>query len=206
MNTVDQIAREPVLLAYPWFLLQSFARALSLRLMARWNGGRCRLGRSVRLKHRVLFQGRGTLVVGERAALGYRMAGAPAQPIVLQPREPGAVISVGPRAALMNGCELIARVRIDIGADCRIGPHTLIYDSDFHELAPQRRDEAGRSAPVRIGENVWIGSRAMILKGVSIGRDAVVAAGSVVTRDVSTGSIVAGNPARPVGSVDSAQG
>ena len=103
----------------------------------------------------------------------------------------------------MNGCELIARTQIEIGANCRMGPHTLVYDSDFHELAPDRRDEPGKSAPILIGDNVWIGSRVMILKGVSIGKDAVIAAGSVVTKDVPQGSIVAGVPARQVGTVPS---
>jgi maltose O-acetyltransferase len=198
---VLKVVHEPVLLAYPLFLLQSFWRVLLLRLMAWWNGGRCRVGRSVRIKHPARFQGRGTLILSNHVTLGYRLAGAAGMPIVLQPREPEAVISVAEHAAVMNGCELIARIQIAIGANCRIGPHTLVYDSDFHGLSPDRRDEAGKSAPVVIGENVWIGSRAMILKGVSIGRDAVVAAGSVVTKDVPQGCIVAGNPAKQVGTV-----
>ena len=201
MDKVLKVVHEPVLLAYPLFLVQSFYRVLLLRLMAWWHGGRCRIGRSVRIKHPTRFQGRGTLILSNNVTLGYRLAGAASLPIVLQPREPEAVISVADDAALMNGCEFIARIQITIGANCRIGPHTLVYDSDFHDLSPERRDASGRSAPIVIGENVWIGSRAIILKGVSIGRDAVIAAGSVVTKDVPNGSIVAGNPARQVGTV-----
>jgi maltose O-acetyltransferase len=54
---------------------------------------------------------------------------------------------------------------------------------------------------VILEDNVWVGSRTTILKGVTIGKDAVVAAGSVVTRDVPAGAIVAGNPAKLIGSV-----
>ena len=202
MDKVLKIVREPALLAYPLFVLQSVTRALLLRVMAWWNGGRCQIGRAVRIKHPTLFQGRGTLILSDHVTLGYRLAGAANIPIVLQPREPDAVISVAGHTAVMNGCELIARVRIAVGANCRIGPHTLVYDSDFHELSSHHRDEGGKSAPVLIGDNVWIGSRAIILKGVSIGTDAVIAAGSVVTKDVPTGSIMAGNPARQVGTVE----
>jgi acetyltransferase-like isoleucine patch superfamily enzyme len=85
--------------------------------------------------------------------------------------------------------------------DCRIGPHTLIYDADFHGLAPDQRDELGKTAAVHLEDNVWVGSRSIILKGVNIGRDAVIAAGSVVTKNVQAGAIVAGNPASQVGSV-----
>ena len=75
----------------------------------------------------------------------------------------------------------------------------MIYDSDFHDLAPKTRHESsGASKPVFIGDNVWIGSRAIILKGVEIGDNAVVAAMSVVTRSVPSNSLAAGNPARVV--------
>ena len=102
----------------------------------------------------------------------------------------------------MNGCELIARNSIHIGENTRIGPQTLIYDSDFHEIDPSRRHEPGRTEGVVIADNVWVGSRAIILKGVHIGKDAVVAAGCVVSKDVPAGAIVAGNPMRVVGNVD----
>lgn len=64
-----------------------------------------------------------------------------------------------------------------------------------HGLKPEDRFN-NHVAPVSLGKNVWIGSGAMILPGVSIGDNAVVAAGSVVTKDVAAGTVVAGNPAR----------
>jgi len=71
-----------------------------------------------------------------------------------------------------------------------------IYAADHPRDAAQRRDGLEFSRPVRIGRNVWIGGGAIILPGVTIGDDAIVGAGSVVTRDVPAGATVVGNPAR----------
>lgn len=205
MNKIPNVFREPVLILYPFNLILSAIRVLCLYAMAWWNGGHCQIGQKVRVKHPTVFQGRGTLILSKSVNLGYRLVGGINVTIVLQPRETGAIIDIGERTAIMNGCEIIAMTSIKIGADCRIGPHTLIYDSDFHGVAPDRRNQSGETSPVSIGDNVWIGSRSIILKGVSIGRDAVIAAGSVVTRDVPDGVIVGGNPAKQLGSVTSFQ-
>ena len=101
---------------------------------------------------------------------------------------------------LLNGALVMAEERIEIGSYCLISWNVGIADSDFHPLAPaQRRVDAlalapffeGRpprpklkTRPVRIADNVWIGMGAIILKGVTIGENSVVAAGSVVTKDV----------------------
>lgn len=83
--------------------------------------------------------------------------------------------------------------RITIGRNAHIGPEVLIRDSDSHSTG-----EGGRppTQPVTIGDHVWIGLRAIILKGVTIGDGAVVAAGSIVTKDVAPHTLVGGNPAR----------
>jgi len=85
----------------------------------------------------------------------------------------------------------------------RIGPYVTIADSDFHDL--HQRGVRPPSAAVTIGDHVWIGGKASILKGVTIGRGAVVGIGSVVTRDVPPFAIVAGVPARVIGAVDEAR-
>ena len=103
---------------------------------------------------------------------------------------------------------------MEIGSHCLISWGVGIADSDFHPVSaaarrvdaealapyyegkPERPLEAVRSRPVRIGNNVWIGMNAIVLKGVTIGDDCVIAAGAVVTKDVPPGTIVAGNPAR----------
>lgn len=193
--------RTPVFYFIPVKFLLSPLRVLRFYLAAWWYGGHCEIGKAVRVESSARFQGQGTLMLRDRVTLGYDLAGGINLPIILQPRESEAVIQIGQRTTIMNGCEVIARASIVVGTDCRIGPHTLIYDADFHCLAPDKRHQNGKTQPVNIGDNVWIGSRAIILKGVSIGRDAVVAAGSVVTKNVADGEVVAGNPAKPIGSV-----
>jgi acetyltransferase-like isoleucine patch superfamily enzyme len=103
----------------------------------------------------------------------------------------------------MNGGSVTARSRqIHIGRRALIGPDCMIADSDFHiPWPPERRWEYAtteRDADVWIGDYVWIGARCMILKGVTIGDNAVVAAGSVVIDDVPPNALVAGNPARVI--------
>ena len=83
--------------------------------------------------------------------------------------------------------------QITIGDLCVFGEQVIIRDDDGHTL-----DDTPRTAPITIGNNVWVGARAMILKGVTIGDGAVVAAGSVVTKDVPGGTLVGGVPARVI--------
>ena len=104
------------------------------------------------------------------------------------------------RIVIQDGCGISNSVlscheRITIGTNTMIGAECLIMDSDFHGL-PLGENRAIRSAPVQIGDHVFIGARAIILKGVNIGRKAVIGAGSVVTGDIPANSVAAGNPAR----------
>ena len=112
---------------------------------------------------------------------------------------------------LLNGALIMAEEKIGIGSHCLISWNVGIADSDFHPLEPTQRhidaqalapffkDRPARpklkTAPVRIADNVWIGMNAVILKGITIGENSVVAAGSVVTKSVLPNTVVAGNPA-----------
>ena len=112
---------------------------------------------------------------------------------------------------LLNGALVMAEELIQIGSHCLISWNVGIADSDFHPLAPAQRiidahalapffkDRPPRpeirTAPVIISDNVWIGMNAVILKGVTIGENSVVAAGAVVTKSVPPNVVVAGNPA-----------
>ena len=78
---------------------------------------------------------------------------------------------------------------IKIGKNCAIGPYAIILDSDGHQILGKCN-----TAEVIIGNNVWIGARVTILKGVHIGDGAVIAAGTIVNKDVPAKSLVAGNP------------
>jgi acetyltransferase-like isoleucine patch superfamily enzyme len=104
----------------------------------------------------------------------------------------GAELQLG--SGLVNyGAEIMCSTRITVGEGCWFGPRVMIRDDDEHEL-----NGGTRTAPIAIGDNVWIGARAIILKGVAIGDGAVVAAGAVVTKNVPPRTIVAGVPARVI--------
>jgi acetyltransferase-like isoleucine patch superfamily enzyme len=93
----------------------------------------------------------------------------------------------------LNGVHIDARELVQIGDNVRIAPYTIILDSDFHDIKDHFAD--GLSKPVIIEDNVWLATRCTILKGVRIGKGSVVAAGSIVTKDVPPNCIVAGIPA-----------
>lgn len=99
------------------------------------------------------------------------------------------------------------RTELDIALELHIGDHVLIAPGCFitdhshgHAQDALISRQGGKCRPVRIGNDVWLGAHAVVLPGVTIGDGAVVGAGAVVTRNVAPGSIVAGVPARPIGS------
>ena len=112
----------------------------------------------------------------------------------------GKNIRLGKRVFLNAGCRFQDQGGIEIGDDCLIGHNTMIATLN-HDLVPSRRGDL-QPAPVFIGRNVWIGANVTILPGVTIGDDAVVAAASVVTKDVPAKALVVGSPARVLRTVE----
>jgi acetyltransferase-like isoleucine patch superfamily enzyme len=111
----------------------------------------------------------------------------------------GATLTLGGGSAIGIRNIVNVAVGVHIGSRTEFSWDCQILDTDFHEIF----DENGRSRPVSqpvfIGDDVLVGTGSIILKGVSIGDGAIIGAGSVVARDVPANTIVAGNPARPVG-------
>lgn len=105
-------------------------------------------------------------------------------------------IRIGAHAFLNFNCVILDVVEVTIGEGAQIGPAVQIYTADHPRDPEQRRAGLEFGRPVHIGRHVWIGGGAIILPGITIGDYAVVGAGSVVTRDVSEGATVIGNPAR----------
>ena len=106
----------------------------------------------------------------------------------------GASLFIGNGTYLNRNTVIITVGNIKIGKNCRIGWDVVIMDSDLHPV--DALDQPTESKPVIIGNDVWIGCRSIILKGVQIGDGSAVAAGSIVTKDVPPNSIVGGVPAR----------
>lgn len=112
----------------------------------------------------------------------------------------GCNISVGDNSGIGDGCFLQDIGEITIGRNVLMAPEAMVLTANHHikrdELIMNQGIEVGN---VSIGDDVWIGIRAIILPGVSIGDGAVIAAGAVVTRDVEPYAIVAGMPAKKIG-------
>ena len=147
-----------------------------------------------------------SIVIGENVAL---MSTPKANPLYLsQPctliAGSNARIEIG-NGSGFSGVTVFASTDIRIGKRVLLGSCVVIVDSDFHPLDPDARavhqTDGAKTSPVRIGDDVFVGMRAIILKGVTIGAGAVIGAGSVVSRDIPEGMIAAGNPAKVIGPV-----
>ncbi len=115
----------------------------------------------------------------------------------------GATVTIGDHVG-MSGVSISCLTKIEIGRNTLLGSGSVITDNDAHGIHPDFRNDPKyiMTLPVKVGNDVFIGARAIILKGVAIGDGAVVGAGAVVTKDVKPRMIVAGNPAKEIGCVD----
>ncbi len=123
------------------------------------------------------------------------------QPSVLRTLSSGARLELANNVGL-SGAVICAGKSIFIGENTIIGSGAMIFDNDFHVPEGEwgwGNDSEKGARPVHIGRGVFIGARAIILKGVTIGDRAVIGAGAVVAKDVPARTVAAGNPAKPVG-------
>lgn len=183
-------------IALPAALARLWAAGRRLRLVWPAVNARLRLGRTARLGGRVTLWGcpavvnHGSMVFGDRVRLVSTVAKL--ELVTL----PGGRLEVGNNVFINYGSSLVASNCVVVGDDCLIGTHVMVMDCDFHRVEDKAWDTTGE--PVILENRVWLGNRSIVLKGVRIGHDSVVAAGSVVTRDVPPRTVVAGVPARRV--------
>lgn len=157
-----------------------------------WPILRCARGAEVRV-------GRNLVMISENlfSAVGV------SRPCLINAIEPGARIVIGDDVGI-SGASICSACSVTIGDRVMLGADVVVTDTDFHPVhtVPRRYVREGvASAPVVIEDDVFVGMRAIVLKGVRIGAGSVVAAGTIVTSDVPPLSIVAGRPARVVGVV-----
>jgi acetyltransferase-like isoleucine patch superfamily enzyme len=144
----------------------------------------------VTLRGRPSVMNQGAMLVGDRVRLVSTVATL--ELVTL----PGGVLEIGDNVFINYGSSIVASNRVTIGNDCLVGTQVMIMDCDFHRVEDKRWDTSGE--PIVLEDRVWIGNRSIVLKGVTIGHDAVVAAGSVVTHNVEPRVVVAGVPARVI--------
>lgn len=164
---------------------------------------RCQVGGRVLLDGDMpLVYGPGDIVIGDGVIISNRNTW-----IVGLKVYPDAKLEIGDRVTLgyMNLISVAKSVRI--GNDCLFAGEVKILDNNSHSLDYQQRRanaalEPSDVAPVVIEDDVWIGTNCMVLKGVTIGRGAVIAAGAVVTKDVPPFTVAAGNPARVIKQIE----
>jgi acetyltransferase-like isoleucine patch superfamily enzyme len=153
------------------------------------------------LRQPVLLLGDGAIVLGRGVEFGWPTSSSFYTGYCqLEASTTDSVIEIGDGVQINNNAFVKSEgPGIRIGARALIGSHVTIYDSDFHDLRPGlRRCGAPKMAAVELAEDVFVGDRVIILKGVTIGANSVVGAGSVVTASIPEGVIAAGSPARVI--------
>jgi hypothetical protein len=165
--------------------------------------------KGVQIEGKVRFVGRPLLSVSRRSRLvlhnGVVLASSLRvnplgcfQPCVLRTLAPEAQLILH-RSVGLSGTVLCAGKHLEIGEGTILGSGAMVLDNDFHRPEGEwgwAAESVANAAPVRIGRGVFIGARAIVLKGVTIGDRAVVGAGAVVSKDVPPGHVAVGNPAR----------
>jgi len=112
----------------------------------------------------------------------------------------GGRIHIGDYTVIAHCARISAGLSIDIGKNCLIGAYSFTTDCNWHDMV--NRIAADKPRPIKLEENVWIGDSTIICKGVTIGRNSVIGAGSVVRTDIPANSVAMGNPAQVVRELD----
>lgn len=110
-------------------------------------------------------------------------------------------IEIGDYAIILAGARFAAASSIVVGKNCMFATNSHLNDADWHDQY-DRTSAPGKTRPIRLGDNVWIGDSATVCKGVTIGDNSIIGAGAVVARDVPANSVAVGNPARVVRELD----
>jgi acetyltransferase-like isoleucine patch superfamily enzyme len=173
--------------------ITSYARALGLGLKLRFHGvqvGRRVHGNTCRIINN------GSIELGDSVSVNSFPGGEPYR-VCLYAYFPTSRIRIGHRCNL-NGTVIYCRKSVTVGDYCMFGPGVVILDNNSHNTSidPQeRRTGEIKEAPVVLHDNVWVGMRSIIMKGVTIGDNSIITPNSVVVRDVEPNSVYGGNPA-----------
>jgi len=143
------------------------------------------------------WKGRGGIVLHENASLILRGDVLLGDGVLIEVH-PGAFLEIGAGTFVHPGSRVLVLESVRIGADCAIAWEVQIMDGDRHFFLDREGTRQRNTAPIVIGDHVWVGARSLILKGARVGAGAVIGAGSVVSGEIAPATVVAGNPARRV--------
>lgn len=180
--------------------MRSVAYKSRARFAAYLRGGSLLWSASAKAEVPVRCDGTGKVCIGSDVTLGFRPAPRYGSgEILLQSRGVGSSISIGEGTKLSNNIVIVAAKKISIGRKCLLGDSVYIIDTDAHPIDPfLRHTPSSEAAEVVVGNNVWLGSRVMVLKGSVIGDNSVVAAGAVVAGAIPCNVVAAGVPAKVI--------
>lgn len=187
-------AAETLRVLYAWLIVVPVMRSVA-------SGGR-----GLRIERIPYVRGRGRIKIGSDVYISGKIDISFSSHAVQVPE-----LCIGDRTFIGHQCSFSSAGKITIGNDCLIANGVRIQDNDGHPLDADRR-RAGEPVspedvqPVIVEDGVWIAPRATILKGVTVGENSVIGAGSVVTKDVPPNIVAAGNPARKIKSIDAHNG
>ncbi len=160
----------------------------SKRRFYQWRYPNLTLESGVRIKHQLLISGDVSVTIGAGSRLGKR--------VCIYGK---GIVTIG-KNVLINGADIGCHQAVTIGDDCLISD-CFIADTDYHNLQPHLRHAPPGpkvTAPIVLDRNVWIGARATILKGVTIGENSIVGLGSIVRQSIPANVVTIGNPAQIV--------
>jgi maltose O-acetyltransferase len=155
-----------------------------------------KIGSEIELTGPVIINNSGTIHVGDQVKFDSKWY----KPICISVSRPDALLTIGNNVYINYGTEISLVKEVFIGAYTEISIDCLIYDTDWHRV--DGLDLEAPAAATRIGRGVWLGARVIVLKGVTIGDNTVVAANSVVTHDLPDNVLAGGSPARVIRAID----
>jgi maltose O-acetyltransferase len=155
-----------------------------------------KIGNEIEITGPVIIRNSGSLEIGDQVIFDSKWY----KPIYIQLARPEARLTIERNVFINFGTEVSLVKEVFIGAYSLIGIDCLIYDTDWHRL--DGLDGDAPIAPTRIGRGVWLGARVIVMKGVTIGDNTVVAANSVVTNDLPNNVLAGGSPARVIRDIE----
>ena len=161
---------------------------------------RVQYNRNLVVNGRVQIHNKGHIKIGKNVKLNCNSLSNPVgipHPVILCTQNKKAKIDIGNNVGI-SGSSLVAATSITIGNNVMIGGGCGIWDTDFHPMAPEMRKihqtKDAKTASIIIEEDVFVGTKSIVLKGVTIGKGAIIAAGTVVNKSVPANSLAYGNP------------